>query len=183
MLGLGSGITHSSFDPLELLGEYNSNFAAGTDSWGDFGISTGTQTKTANQSIGGRSGVLKVSYNANESIQFGLELATPWSKDFKVGDQVYVSLDVYQVDEDPADGSSGPNFYFQAGDLYHVSRRPIGSSILTEGEWKHKDGTAIITGGGNDGNMRIGFNSQSNAPGTGDHWYLDNVVVKHYRPK
>jgi len=182
MLGLGSGITHSSFDPLELLGEYNSNFAAGTDSWGDFGIAAGTQTKTANQSIGGRSGVLKVSYNADETVQFGLELATPWSKDFKVGDQVYVSLDVYQVDEAPTDGSSGPNFFFQAGDSFHASRRPL-SQLVGEGGWVTKSGTAIITAGTDDGNMRIGFNAQGNAPGTGDHWYLDNVVVKHYRPK
>ena len=49
MLGLSSSITHSSFDPLDLLGTYTSDFASGTDSWGDFGIAAGTQTKTANQ--------------------------------------------------------------------------------------------------------------------------------------
>ena len=182
MLGLGASIVSSSFDPLDLLGTYTSNFAAGTDSWGDFGVSTGTQTKTANQSIGGRSGVLKILYDADESVSFGLELATPWSKDFKVGDQVYVSLDVYQVDEDPQNDSGGPNFFFQAGDNYHTSRRPF-SGVVAEDAWVTRTGTAIITGGGNDGNMRIGFNNSSNSPGVGDHWYLDNVVVRHYRPK
>ena len=184
MLGLGSGITHSSFDPLELLGEYNSNFAAGTDSWGDFfnGTPAGTQTKTANQGIGGRTGVLKVSYDANETVAFGLELATPWSEDFKGGDQVYVTLDVYVIDNLPPDSAGGPNFFFQAGDAFHESRRPF-SGIVAENGWFTRSGTVIITGGTDDGNMRIGFNNNSNSPGLGDHWYLDNVVVKHYRPK
>ena len=181
MLGLSSSITHSSFDPLDLLGTYTSDFASGTDSWGDFGIAAGTQTKTANQSIGGRSGVLKVSYNADESVQFGLELATPWGEDFKVGDQVYVSLDVYFVDEDPQDGGTTNVPYFQAGATYNPSRR-ISKGFGTA-YWHTLVGSKTIIAGTNNENMRIGFASQDTAPGTGDHWYLDNVVVKHYRPK
>ena len=186
MLGLGASIVSSSYDPLDQLGTYISNFAAGTDSWGDFGISEGTQTKTANQSIGGRSGVFKVSYDADESVLFGITKATPWGETFDVGDIVVVSMDVYFIDNNPQDddGDSNENtlFYFQAGTSYHASRRE-GQFVAPE-TWTTLSGTINITAGGASANMQIApSNGQGDAPGTGDVWYVDNAVVKHYRPR
>jgi hypothetical protein len=186
MLGLGASIVSSSYDSLDQLGTYTSNFAAGTDSWGDFGISVGTQTKTANQSVGGRSGVLKVSYDANETVLFGISKATPWGETFDVGDIVVVSMDVYFVDNDPqdddGDGNENATFYFQAGSTFNTSRRK-GQLVVPE-TWTTTSGTLNITGGSASANMQISpSNGQSDAPGTGDVWYVDNVVVKHYRPR
>jgi hypothetical protein len=181
MLGLGSSIVNSNFagGGIVLLGTYTSDFANGTDSWSDFGISAGTQTITANQSVGGTDGVLKISYDADETIQFGIELATPWGENFEVGDYITVQFSFYSEDVDPADGS---NFgcYFQAGSSYSASRRVSVAGI--DGEW----GTDSVTlqqidGGGSSNLMRFGFSNQTNAPGIGDSWYLDSVTIEHWR--
>ena len=91
VLGLGNNLISGVYvegGGLTLLGTYTSDFASGTDSWGAFGVSAGTQALTANQSVGGVDGALKITYDANETGQFGLELATPWGEDFEVGDSI-----------------------------------------------------------------------------------------------
>ena len=181
MLGLGSNLTSGVYieGGLTLLGTYTSNFVAGTDSWGAFGVSAGNQTLTANQSVGGEDGALKITYDAGESIQFGLELATPWGQDFEVGDSWEATFKFYSADEDPADEV---NFalYFQAGSSYHSTRRITGSVADEAWSTVTSDITAISDGSVSD-KMRFGFGNAGNAPGVGDSWYLKDVVIKHYR--
>ena len=180
MLGLGSGLASGVYtrEPI-LLGTYTSDFASGTDSWGGFGINVGTQTLTANQSVGGVDGALKITYNADEAIPFGLELATPWSEDFEVGDSWEATFKFYSADEDPEDANN-LTLAFQAGTVYSATRRLTATAL--DGAWKTVTGDVTVISAGTDSDkMRFYFGSQVNAPGVGDSWYLKDVIIKHYR--
>ena len=181
MLGLGSNLTSGVYieGGLAILGTYTSNFVAGTDSWGAFGVSAGTQALTANQSVGGVDGALKITYDANETGQFGLELATPWGEDFEVGDSWEATFKFYSADEDPEDESNF-SLYFQVGSGYNGTRRLPGS--VADGTWLAVTGDiTALSGGTVSDKMRFGFSNSGNAPGIGDSWYLKDVVIKHYR--
>ena len=180
MLGLGSGLASGVYtrEPI-LLGTYTSDFASGTDSWGGVGINVGTQTLTANQSVGGVDGALKITYNADEAIPFGLELATPWSEDFEVGDSWEATFKFYSADEDPEDAGN-ISLSFQAGITYSATRRLTG--YVLDGAWKTVTGDVTVISAGTDSDkMRFFFASQANAAGVGDSWYLKDVIIKHYR--
>lgn len=182
MLGLGSSlITSGTPLQLRLLGTYTSDFSSGTDGWGDFGTFSGTQTLTANQSIGGESAALKVSYDQDETIQFGIKKDTPWGENFRVGDRITVDYKFYMEDISPEDASNF-SVYFQAGSSYHSSRRVSVSAI--DGVWATASATLQRISGGsisNSDEMRFGFGSQLNAPGSGDAWYIKDIVIKHFR--
>ena len=181
MLGLGNSITNSTppSGGLVLLGTYTSDFASGDDGWVTSGT-TGTVTITHNQSIGGRSGVLKVAYAADESVLFSIQKATPWGENFKVGDVFDVQYSIFSEDNAPADDANLSHF-FQAGRFYNVSRRV--SASVADFTWDDVDSEGNeITGGTDHGAMVLGFSSQSNAPGAGDAVYFDSIVIKHYRP-
>ena len=180
MLGLGSSLTTSSTPlGLSLLGTYTSDFSSGVDGWGGFNISEGTQTLTANQSIGGVSAALKVSYDENEEVLFGIAQNTPWSEDFKVGDFISVEYKYYSDDQSPADAAN-ISIFLQAGSSFHSSRRVSDTGV--DGAWHTVSVTLQqITGGTNNNSMRIGFSAGSSAPGSGDSWYIKDIVVKHFR--
>ena len=182
MLGLGNSLISGVYveeGGLTLLGTYTSDFASGTDSWGAFGVSAGSQALTANQSVGGVDGALKITYDANETGQFGLELAAPWGEDFEVGDSWEATFKFYSADEDPEDESNF-SLYFQAGSGYNGTRRLAGS--VADGAWSTVTGDiTAISGGTVSDKMRFGFANSGNAPGVGDSWYLKDVVIKHYR--
>ena len=182
MLGLGNNLISGVYveeGGLTLLGTYTSDFASGTDSWGGFGISAGTQVLAANQSVGGVDGALKITYNANETVLFGLELATPWGEDFEVGDSWEATFKFYSADEDPEDEANF-SLYFQAGHSYNGTRRL--TDTLADGVWSTvTGGITAISGGNASDKMRFGFGNSGNAPGVGDSWYLKDVVIKHYR--
>ena len=180
MLGLGSSLTTSS-TPLgpSLLGTYTSDFSSDANGWGNFGISAGTQTLTANQSIGGVSAALKISYDADESILFGIAQNTPWGENFEVGDSVTVEFKYYSDDQSPADAAN-ISIFLQAGSGFHSSRRVSDTGV--DGAWHTVSVTLQqITGGTNNNSMRIGFSAGSSAPGSGDSWYIKDIVVKHFR--
>lgn len=180
MLGLGSSLTTSSTPSgLSLLGTYTSDFSSGVDGWGGFNISEGTQTLTANQSIGGVSAALKVSYDENEEVLFGITQNTPWGEDFEVGDFISVEYKYYSDDQLPADGSN-INIFFQAGANFSLSRRVSDQGV--DGAW-HSVSVDLqeITGATSSNAMRIGFSAGSTAPGSGDSWYVKDIVVKHFR--
>jgi len=180
MLGLGSFLTTSS-TPLapSLLGTYTSDFSSDANGWGDFGISAGTQTLTANQSIGGESAALKVSYDADESPLFGIAQNTPWGENFEVGDFVTVEFKYYSDDQSPANAST-IGIFFQAGATFHSSRRVSDSGA--DGAW-HTASAVLqeITAGTANNAMRIGFSSNSTAPDSEDSWYIKDIVVSHFR--
>lgn len=180
MLGLGSSLTTSSTPlDLSLLGTYTSDFSSDANGWGNFGISAGTQTLTANQSIGGVSAALRVSYDADESPLFGIAQNTPWGKDFEVGDFVTVEFKYYSDDQSPADGSN-ISIFFQAGSGFHSSRRISDSGV--DGAWHTVSVTLQeITGGTDNNSMRIGFSAGSNAPDSEDSWYIKDIVISHFR--
>lgn len=180
MLGLGSSlITSGTPSGPTLLGTYTSDFSSGTDGWGNFGTFSGTQTLTANQSIGGESAALKVSYDQDESVQFGIKKDTPWGENFEVGDFITVDYKFYMEDISPEDASNF-SVYFQAGSLFNSSRRV--SVSANDGVWATASATLQeITGGGNSDEMRFGFGSQTNAPGSGDSWYIKDIVISHFR--
>ena len=180
MLGLGSSlITSNTPLNLTLLGTYTSDFSSDVDGWGDFGTFSGTQTLTANQSIGGESAALKVSYDQDETIQFGIKKDTPWGKNFEVGDFITVDYKFYMEDASPQDGTSF-SAYFQAGSSFHSSRRVNVSG--SDGAWVTSSATLQrISSGGNSDEMRFGFGFQLNAPGSGDAWYIKDIVIKHFR--
>lgn len=180
MLGLGNSIVNSTpTGGLVLLGTYTSDFASSDDGWVTSGTS-GTVTITHNQTVGGRSGVLKVAYDADETVLFSIQKTTPWGESFEVGDVFDVQYSIFSEDNAPSDESSLSHF-FQAGRTYSPSRRvDSGTADFT---WDDVDSEGNqITAGSNHGAMVLGFSSQTNAPGAGDAVYFDSIVIKHYRP-
>ena len=183
MLGLGSSLTTSAVPSGPLLGTYTSDFTSDDNGWTAFGITNGTMTITPNSQPSGvqATGWLKCSLDSNEGIQFGIELATPWGADFKVGDQWEVTMKLYNEDNSPQDD---PNtfFFFQTGSGFNATRRL--SKSVTDGAVTTNATSSLvtITGGADSNLMRIGFATQSSAPGAGDAFYVRDIVVSHYRP-
>jgi len=181
MLGLGNSIVNSTpTRALVLLGTYTSDFASGDDGWASFGT-TGTVTITHNQSIGGRSGVLRVEYDTDETVLFGIQKSTPWGEDFKYGDIFDIQYSIYSEDNSPQDGSN-LSHYFQAGSVFEASRRVTESTPDLTWDDVVSEGNEITAATGDSSVMQIGFSSPSTAPGAGDFVYFDSIVVKHYRP-
>ena len=94
MLGLGSSIIASSApSKLELIATYTADWSSGVDSWTDMSSNDASFTIARIASFSGKSNVLQVDVNADETGLSGIQRANPFTT--KAGDIVETTFDIY----------------------------------------------------------------------------------------
>ena len=126
MLGLSNSIISASAPSTRvLLNTYTADFTSDADGFADSSHNDAAATFTANQSIGGQDGCLKVIAETDESGLWGLKKSSgAFAADFTQGDHVRVTCKLYLDTTGGAWGTGGAGaniaIYMQMGTVSYT---------------------------------------------------------------
>ena len=185
MLGLSSGLTSVSAPSSRVLLEtYTADWSSGIDGWQNYSPNDAAITLTRVASFEGKSNVLKVEFNADETSICGVQKTGLFSANVRQGDYIEVTCNIY-LDSDPGvltdrwDGTDAVVTAIQMpgsiGDFWTVAQdewvaldspSEDADSDLSIGTW---DSTLVY------------FSQVGDLPRDGAVFYLHGYVAKLYR--
>ena len=185
MLGLSSGLTSVSAPSSRVLLEtYTADWSSGIDGWQNYAYNDAEATITRVASFEGKSNVLKVEFNADETGTTGIFKSNAFSAALRKGDYIEVTCNIY-LDSDPGlltdrwngtdDVQTGIQMPGVTTDLFEVAQDGW-VSLSTPSE----DGDSDLMSSSSD-YAYIYFQNAYDRPKDGAVFYVHNYVAKLYR--
>ena len=189
MLGLGNNLIHSNKVRNRII-NYISDFTSDNDNWVKNPITIpqslhiGTPTVTANQSIDGTDGWLKVVYAANQTYGgiFQRDLFPPPQK-YRVSDTVIASLKIYLYHDGSTDhweGTDDVQVKFSSG-YGNGPESQVSIPLNTSTTISFEDDITSFAPHNYYTDLHITFNSASDTPQAGAIFYIKDCTVEVWR--
>ena len=185
MLGLSNGITSVSAPSSRvLLNTYTADFTSDTDGFGDLSHNDTAATFTANQSIGGQDGCLKVISETNESGLWGIRKSSGVFTNPLIGDYVHVTGKIYLDTTGGAWGTLGAGANIS---IYMAMGSSYDNIAMAQNTWVDFDSEALPAGAldsdlmpGTTGGISI-YSIGGGPPAEHAAMFIKDLVVKQYR--
>jgi hypothetical protein len=192
MLGLSSGLTSVSAPSSRVLIEtYTADWSSGVDGWANWVSNDVAVTLTRVASFEGKSDVLQVEFNADETGHCGFIKPNHFSADVEPGDYIEVTCNIYLDSEydSTGDGSDDITDRWDGTDTVSTAIQMPGSTTdfwnVAQNQWvaldspsEDADGDLAISSGDS---TLIYWSSVGDRPKDGARVYIHNFVAKLYR--
>ena len=189
MLGLSSGLTSVSAPSSRvLINTYTSDFTSDVDGWGDIGgHNDAAATFTANQSIGGQDGCLKVIAETDETGIWGLSKSSGIFTNLRKGDYVDVTFKIYLDTTGGAWGTAGASANISM--FMNMGGSNYDNMSMAQNTWVDWDSKALPVGNldadlANTASSIVNIynaSGASNRPQEHAALFIKNIVIKQYR--
>ena len=187
MLGLSSGIiTPQAPSSRVLLNTYTADFTSDADGFVDLTSNDAAATFTANQSIGGQDGCLKVIAETDESGIWGLRKSSGvFTADHSAGDYVHVTCKLYLDTTGGAWGTGGGSANIAI--YMNMGRANYDNISMAQNTWVDWDSEALPAGAldadiASPANSHFSIYSVSaGRPAEHAAIFIKDLVVKQYR--
>ena len=191
MLGLSSGIIAPQAPSSRvLLNTYTSDFTSDVDGWTSYPGNDAVATLTANQSIGGQDGCLKVIAETDETGIFGISKTLEggvYTSELRQGDYVHVTCKIYLDTTGGAWGNAGTGTNITIN--MNMGRGNYDAMAVAQNAWVDWDSQNLPAGaldsdltGSSGGTFNI-YSSGGATQQPAEHAaiFIKNLVVKQYR--
>ena len=185
MLGLSNGITSVSAPSSRvLLNTYTADFTSDADGFGDLSHNDVAATFTANQSIGGQDGCLKVIAETNESSLWGIRKNSGVFTSVREGDYIHVTCKIYL---DTTGGAWGTGDASAVVPIYMAMGSTYDNMNVSKNTWVDWDSEALPSGA-LDSDLATGvtpgisiYSINTARPAEHAAMFIKDLVVKQYR--
>lgn len=185
MLGLSSGLTSASAPSSRILIEtYTADWSSGVDGWSNWVNNDAPVTITRVDSFEGKSNVLKVEFNTDETSTSGISKSGLFSALIRKGDYMEVTCNIY-LDSDPGSLTDRWNGTDPVSTGIQMPGTTSDFWTLSQDEWHALDspsaGADSDLSASTSDNVFIYFQNSDDLPKDGAVFYVHNFVAKLYR--